>query len=205
MIRSVRITGGTIRGRQIRVPKGDHVRPTTDRVREALFSILAARLDGAAFLDLYAGSGAVGLDAWSRGARPVWWVEHHPSGFAVLQRNVETLCDDGVCVVRADAVKFLKKGLVPRRFDIIFADPPYWESGGREFREDRLHPQDGRGMPDVLLRAAAATEVLASDGLFIVEQGTKTPYRPVDGWEMVQERVYGMSCLRMFRQAVRAT
>ncbi len=184
MMPGMRVTGGMLRGRQVRVPKGNRVRPTTDRVREALFSIIGTRIEGAAFLDLFAGSGAVGLGAWSRGARPVWWVEQHAGTLAVLRRNVEGLCDGGTRIVRGDAVRFLKKGLVPHRFDIIFSDPPYR-------KEDLLV---------TLMDAVVAGEVLAPDGLFVVEQQSKTAYRPVDGWELVRERCYGISCLRVFRQ-----
>lgn len=206
----MRITGGILRGRQVRVPKGDRVRPTTDRVREALFSVLRDRVEGAAFLDLYAGSGAVGLGAWSRGARPVWWVEQHSSSLAVLRRNVEGLCDEGTRIVRDDAVRFLKKGLVPARFDIIFADPPYregdWSSAiGRRDGRGKRRSEEGQegGLSAVLLAAAAAGDVLAPDGLFVVEQRAGSHYRPVEGWELVRERVYGISCLRVFRQVLK--
>jgi 16S rRNA (guanine(966)-N(2))-methyltransferase RsmD len=91
----MRVTGGTLGGRLLKVPKGDAVRPTQDMVRQALFSSFATLVPGSRFLDLFAGSGAVGLEAWSRGAAYVCWVESDPRAFRVLKENVETLCGPG--------------------------------------------------------------------------------------------------------------
>ena len=87
----MRITSGHLKGRTIRVPAAG-VRPSQDRLRESLFSSLGGRLDGWRVLDLFAGSGALGLEAWSRGAHEVVWIESHPRTFAVLRENVRALC-----------------------------------------------------------------------------------------------------------------
>ena len=111
-------------GRRIKAPDGA-VRPTQDRVREALFSMLGDRVPGCRFLDLFAGSGAVGIEAWSRGAAFVCWIEAHPRVCAVLKKNVSDLCDGRTRVLRCNAEPFLKKWLEEEPFHIIFADPPY--------------------------------------------------------------------------------
>ena len=87
----MRVSGGALGGRRIEVPGGDRVRPTQDMVRQALFSSLAALVPECRFLDLFAGSGAVGLEAWSRGAAHVTWVERDPRTLAVLRGNVASL------------------------------------------------------------------------------------------------------------------
>jgi 16S rRNA (guanine966-N2)-methyltransferase len=121
-----RIIGGAAGGRRLRTPPGDRTRPTSDRVREALFSSWESRLgslDGLAFLDLYAGSGAVGLEARSRGARPVVLVEQVGRTAGVIRDNVRTLGLDGCTVVHAAVSRHLAG--TPQGFDVVFLDPPY--------------------------------------------------------------------------------
>ncbi|MEI6807548.1 MAG: RsmD family RNA methyltransferase, partial [bacterium] len=132
----IRVSGGEIRGRRILTP-GDMIRPTQEKVRQALFSCLAEKTPGCRFLDLFAGSGAVGLEAWSRGASFVCWVERDPRVAGVLKQNVASLCvpsegregkvacDGKTRVVMTDAGRFASKAGFDEPFDIIFADPPY--------------------------------------------------------------------------------
>jgi len=121
----MRIIAGTFGGRRL-VPPGDaRVRPTADRVREAWMSILAAELPGARVLDLYAGSGALGLEALSRGAATADFVELGRASLAALARNVEALgVADRVRMHRGDALRFAER-LEPGAYDLAFADPPY--------------------------------------------------------------------------------
>ena len=112
----------------LRVPHGA-VRPTQDRVRAALFSILGARVSGARCLDLFAGTGALGLEAWSRGAASVCWVESHPRHLAVLRQNVHELGGPEAAIFRVDVRVFIEKGLAPGPYDIILCDPPYARKG----------------------------------------------------------------------------
>ena len=122
---SLRIVAGEFGGRRLAAPKDARVRPTADRVREAWMSILAAELPGARVLDLYAGSGALGLEALSRGAASAAFVELHPASLAALASNVAALgVADRATVHRGDALRFVQ-GLGPAAFDIAFADPPY--------------------------------------------------------------------------------
>ena len=121
----MRIIAGEWRGRRLAAPAGRATRPTTDRAREAWMSIVQPALTGARVLDLFAGSGALGLEALSRGAAMATFVEHDPRALTALRKNVEVLnVRERVTIVRADAVKFLQS-LDPGAFDIAFADPPY--------------------------------------------------------------------------------
>ena len=120
----MRIIGGTFRGRRLAAPPGDRVRPTTDRVREAWISIVAPRLADAVVLDLYAGSGALGLEALSRGARHATFVELAPESLKALRANIAGLgVADHATVYRGDALRWLDRA--PAMFDVAFADPPY--------------------------------------------------------------------------------
>ena len=107
------------------MPKDARVRPTADRVREAWMSILGSELDGARVLDLFAGSGALGLEALSRGAVSATFVELNPPSLRALEQNIATLAvADVVTVHRGDAIRFTER-LPAGAFDIVLADPPY--------------------------------------------------------------------------------
>ena len=126
----MRIIAGEWKGRRISAPKGSHVRPTSDRVREAWMSIVQFELPGARVLDLFAGSGALGLEALSRGASFVDFVEHDARSIAVLEANAQALGAGDRCAIHcADATGFLaapRPGMTPPpAWDIAFADPPY--------------------------------------------------------------------------------
>lgn len=175
-------------------PRG--VRPTQDRVREALFAILGDRVQGARFLDLYAGSGSVGLEAWSRGADFVCWVETNRRVLATLKKNVEELCPDRARVVPADVGSFLGPGCTGKPFDLVFADPPYAVAAG-ERNESQRSRTDGTPWLERLLRLVSDASIMADTGILVVEQGAGQipPSRP--GWALM-ERVYGRSRLCFF-------
>jgi 16S rRNA (guanine966-N2)-methyltransferase len=121
----VRIVAGEFGGRRLAMPRDARVRPTADRVREAWMSILAGALPGARVLDLYAGSGALGLEALSRGAESVTFVEFNPPSLRALVANVATLgVADRVTVHRGDALRYAER-LGSGAFDLALADPPY--------------------------------------------------------------------------------
>ena len=188
----MRITGGIFRGQQIKAPKSN-CRPTQDMVREALFSMLADRVNGASFLDLFAGSGAVGLDAASRGARLVCWVDSDRRTLGLLKENVERICGKGqnqesdpvVKFFGGDAIGFLKKGLESQQFDLIFADPPY----------DR---DEKKGWLGKILDVLACGSMLAPGGVFVMEQSADEHFEENAGWVLIKDKKYGSTRLRFF-------
>jgi 16S rRNA (guanine966-N2)-methyltransferase len=121
---TLRLTGGTLRNRSVRAPSGRAVRPTPARVKEALFSILGPRIDGARVLDLFAGSGALGLEALSHGAAHATFVEAHRPTAEALRRTVTELALSDRATVLAQPAERVARAL-PGRYDIVFADPPY--------------------------------------------------------------------------------
>lgn len=191
----MRITGGELGGRHVKVPSAQ-VRPTQDAVREALFSMLMHVTEGAVFLDLFAGSGAVGIDAWSRGAKQVTWVEKDPKVVRVLRDNVETLCGSGSAtldassgIVHADVLTWLARpsSVAPGSVTIAYADPPYATG------EKSDHMSE-------VLALFAASGLAAPGAIFVAEQRTGTPYPDVpSGWERIRERRYGHTRVILFR------
>ena len=153
----MRIIAGKYRGRRLKGPPSLQTRPTSDRLRETLFNILAPRIGGARFLDLCAGSGAVGIEALSRGAGHVTFVDQSRKMCALIEANLDELQVDEneIEVVGREAAEFLrrhvKKGT--KRFDIFFFDPPY--------------ATDYEGVLDYV--GEGAEHLLAEDGLMIVE------------------------------------
>ncbi len=185
----MRITGGELRGRRLKVPSAGHVRPTQDAVREALFSILAPDIGDARFLDLYAGSGAVGIEAWSRGAAEVTWVEANPGVGRVLADNVRTLCGEGQgTIVHEDVLRWIGRARPDDRpYDIVYADPPYGDAENADPIE-------------AVLAALAASPLVAEGGLFIAEQRTGLPMPKSPGWARIKDRRYGHTRIAIFRR-----
>src|SRR3954462_2987632 len=121
----MRIVAGEYRGRRLLMPKDQRVRPTADRVREAWMSILGESLEGARVLDLFAGSGALGLEALSRGAASATFVELNPPSLRALHENITALgVESDVTVHRGDAMRFAER-LPEGAFDFVLADPPH--------------------------------------------------------------------------------
>ena len=180
----MRITGGINRGRTLKVPDGLDVRPTQDRVREALFSILMHEMPGARFLDLFSGSGAVGLEALSRGAASVTLVELNARHMAFAKANAAMLKASPE-FVQADACRYISEFAgIP--FDIAFADPPY--AMGEE-----------RGFGETLV-TLAARNVVRPEGLFIAETTSHMVIVDVPGWDLCRDREYGKSRLLVWKR-----
>jgi 16S rRNA (guanine966-N2)-methyltransferase len=176
----LRIIGGEWRGRKLRFPDVDGLRPTTDRVRETLFNWLQPVIHGARCLDLFSGSGALGLEALSRGAAAVQFVDSDRHAVQLLKENLYILNDERGTVAQADALKFLQGE--PRPFDIVFLDPP--------FRKELLSP---------CLEQLCKGDWLADGArLYIeVEQELGTPELPT-GWEWLRSKkagqvIYGLA------------
>ena len=128
MLGAMRVIAGEFRSRVLKAPGGMATRPTSDRLRETLANVLSPRMKGAHFLDLYAGSGAVGIEALSRGAAEVVFVERAAGALAVLRANLEALAIGPRARVRAASVGAFLAG-AEDRFDVVFLDPPYEAAG----------------------------------------------------------------------------
>lgn len=183
----MRIAGGEFGGRRLKVPKSGAVRPTQDRVREAIFSIVQGEIAGADFLDLFAGSGAVGLEALSRGASAATFVEQNRRHVAALRENLAQFpgAADRSCVVCADCYRWLSTH-AGAGFSIGFADPPY--ALGEE-----------RGYASVLA-TLAARDVIRPGGLFIAEMTAVQKAEETPGWELLRDRAYGRTRLCIWRR-----
>ena len=162
----MRVISGQYRGRMLRTPKGLEVRPTSDRLRETLFNILAPCIEGCRFLDLCAGSGAVGIEALSRGARDVVFVDLSRRACAVIEENLESIgIANGARIVNRDALSALKRlAGESEQFDIAFFDPPY---------ASELYSK--------VMAQLGAGELLAAEGIVITEHRAKTPPEPEYG------------------------
>ena len=145
----MRVIAGTYGGRILKAPPGDSTRPTSDRVREALFSILGARVHGASVLDLFAGSGALGLEALSRGADSVTFVDEAQPAIRAIEANLQALSAEAQ-VRRQDALRFLSHASrSAAQYDLVFLDPPYRQA-------ERLARPLSEALPAVLAPGAVA-------------------------------------------------
>ena len=175
----MRIVAGSRKGHRIAAPKGAATRPTGDRVREAVFSIIGP-VEGAAVLDLFAGSGAMGLEALSRGAASCIFVEREREAARTIQANLEKLRLTGAELVTRDVAAFLRDARERKRlFDLVLVDPPY---GEWERHEPAL--------------AELVPVVLAGDGLVVVE--TDEHIEPVLPLALVTTRRYGSARITVF-------
>lgn len=166
----MRIITGTSRGLPLAVPRGDATRPTSDRVREAIFSSLGTRVPGAAVLDLFAGTGALGLEAVSRGARSAVFVEQARAALDCLAKNLAKIAP-AAQVVRGDVLRELTRLTGP--FDLIFADPPYGTEIGP------------------VVTAIRQRALLAPDGLLVWESGKRDVLALPAEWRCCRDAVYG--------------
>jgi 16S rRNA (guanine(966)-N(2))-methyltransferase RsmD len=174
----MRVIAGTYGGRRLQAPPGVDTRPTADRTREALFSILGARVEGARVLDLFAGSGALGIEALSRGAAEATFVDNSAPAIRAIGANLEALGADAV-VARAEVRRFLGgASRSARQYDLVFLDPPY-----------RLAASLGGDL------SAALPAVLAPGATVVCEMDRRTPLDidlPIE-----DERRYGDTLIRI--------
>jgi len=174
----MRIIGGHFHGRVLKSPSSNTIRPTSDRLRESIFNILVHAYGDpiihARVLDLFAGTGALGLEAVSRGAKYALFVEEAAEARGLIRDNIETLSLTGTTkIFRRDATKLGVIGpLEP--FDLVFCDPPY-----------------GKGFAEKSLASARAGKWLASQALLIVEEAVKARFKTPEGFEELERRTYG--------------
>jgi 16S rRNA (guanine966-N2)-methyltransferase len=174
----LRVTAGQWGGRRLQAPAGAATRPTSDRVREALFSILGDRVAGARVLDLFAGSGALGIDALSRGAAEVTFVDSASAAIKAVRANLESVAGEAE-VRRLDARAFLRSARnAGRQYDLVFLDPPY---------------RRGAALAGELTTALPA--VLAPGARVAVESDRRAPLEL--GLSLLDERRYGDTLIRI--------
>jgi 16S rRNA (guanine966-N2)-methyltransferase len=175
----VRVVGGRLGGRRLVAPRGPHTRPTSDRIRESLFAILGS-VEDAVVLDLFAGSGALGIEALSRGARHATFVDSSPAAIAALRRNLAHLAlENAADVRRSDARVFLRKARATgRHYDLVFLDPPYRRAGALG-----------------AVVSAALPPVLAPGARVVTESDRRAPLELA--LRQVDERRYGDTLIRI--------
>jgi 16S rRNA (guanine(966)-N(2))-methyltransferase RsmD len=179
----LRIIAGKLRGRRLRAPEGLAVRPTSDRLRETLFNILSPKIEGSRFLDLCAGSGAIGIEAVSRGAAGVVFVDNSRRACRVIEDNLRILGINQSEIIASDALRaMIRLEERDERFDIIFFDPPY----------------DSDIYSRVLARLASSP-LLAPDAVVIVERRSKDePVRDYGGLKIFRQVKQGDSALAFY-------
>jgi len=175
----MRIVGGRLRGAKLATPQDQRLRPTSDKVRESIFNILAhgvedVEIEGARVIDLFAGTGALGCEALSRGAAFCLFVDNAPSSRGLIRQNIENLELTGVTrLFRRDASRLGPAGSV-KPFDLLFADPPY-----------------GQGLAERALTAAAEGGWLKPGAVCVVEERADAEFAPPEGFTPLDARRYG--------------
>jgi 16S rRNA (guanine(966)-N(2))-methyltransferase RsmD len=180
----MRVIAGAYRGRKLRTVEGAEVRPTSDRLRETLFNILAPTIRGTRFLDLCAGSGAVGIEALSRGATEVVFIESSRRACSVIEANLRTFgVDDGIRLICRDARAALTQlAETAAQFDIVFFDPPY-----------------ASDLYDQVMKHLATGDLLPVDSIVVVEHRVKHRLAPAySSLKMYRELKQGESALSFY-------
>jgi 16S rRNA (guanine966-N2)-methyltransferase len=183
----MRIVAGRYRGKALAAPKTYDIRPTGDRVRESVFNILAHSIEdftveGARVLDLFAGTGALGLEALSRGASYAHFIEDSAEARGLIRRNIETLGATGVTkIYRRDATKLGEIGTL-RPFGLVFADPPY-----------------GKRLAEKALASAASGGWLADKAVAVVEERAEAEFLPSQEFTLIDRRTYGDTAIYLIR------
>lgn len=171
----MRVISGSARGRKLKAPEGLTTRPTTDRIKESLFNIIAADLYECRFLDLFSGSGSMGIEAISRGAKKAVFVDNNRNSVAVINENIKaTRFEERAEVMNCDVSNAIARlGGLGEKFDIIFMDPPY-----------------NKGLVESALTYIVKENILADDGYIIAEQSQEDKIPEVQGLEVFRIKDY---------------
>ena len=188
----MRVVGGTLRGRKLKTFKGSAIRPTTDRVREAVFNIIAPLMPLDRALDLYAGTGAMGIESLSRGAAQAFFVDSNPAAIDIIKKNIESLgLSKRAKVYKSEAKSFIetvtKKG---EGFDLVFIDPPY--GAGLLMKTLSLVAKKNNG------------SILRPGGVIVAEASKRNPIDDKavpEGLELLDSKKYGDSSIYIFKRS----
>ena len=179
----VRVISGSARGLKLNTPGDDRVRPTTDRVKESMFNIVQDWVYDSQVLDLFAGSGALGIEALSRGASQAVFCDNSLDSIKIIKSNIEKArVADRSQIVSGDFKRCLRDmGAKNQSFDMIFVDPPYY-----------------KGLFEEVLDTIRACKILKKDGIVIVEHDAKRLIGQVEGLEVYKEKKYGITMLTFY-------
>lgn len=179
----VRVISGSARGLKLNTPGDDRVRPTTDRVKESMFNIVQDWVYDSQVLDLFAGSGALGIEALSRGASQAVFCDNSLDSIKIIKSNIEKArVVDRSQIVSGDYKRCLRDMEAKNQsFDMIFVDPPYYE-----------------GLFEEVLDTIRSCKILKKDGIVIVEHDAKRPIGQVEGLEVYKEKKYGITMLTFY-------
>ncbi len=181
----IRVIGGEYRGRRLTSVKGMATRPTADRVRESIFNIIGDKISGARVLDLFAGTGAMGIEAMSRGADFALFIDNSPAAIKTIQHNIETLgirMDMDAVILCRDIGRNLNDLQGTSEFDLIFMDPPY-----------------GKGLIEPTLAALPKTHSLRLEAIAVVEHRADEPIKDVSSFRVYDQRTYGKTMVSFFQ------
>ena len=182
----MRVIAGSARRLQLKTIEGLDTRPTTDRIKETLFNMLQNDLAGCRFLDLFAGSGGIGIEALSRGAKEAVFVEKNPKATACIRQNLEfTRLADRGRVMETDVFSALSRLENQGAFDYIFMDPPY-----------------NMGLIEPALEAAAESGALSENGIIVLESDSTDFRDEFSGLEIIKQRRYGRTYITVYSRAV---
>lgn len=186
----MRVIGGKLKGKKLFSIKGLSLRPTSDRVRESIFDILQGSIDGSRVLDLFAGTGAMGIEALSRGAVFAIFVENSPASLGALQRNLVDCRLQEVSEVLSQEAKVGIRFLAGRgeKFDLIFLDPPY-----------------GKGLTRITLEVLAESPIARPETLIVAEHAPEEEIKGILGLKRVDFRKYGGTCVSFFRREIKGS
>ena len=180
----MRIITGDFKGRRLEMPENNNIRPTTEKVKEAIFSIIAGNLEDAVCVDLFAGTGNLGLEALSRGAGKCYFADNSRESLDLIKRNI-AMCraEEWSCVIPGDFEKVLTRlGERGEKIDIFFLDPPY-----------------KRGLYDRCFEAIREYELLAEEGIIITEHNQRDKLaEELSGFVLIKERVYGSVAISIY-------
>lgn len=171
----MRVIAGTARSLPLKTPDGMDTRPTTDRIKETLFNMLQPYVPGSIFVDLFSGSGGIGIEAISRGAVRAYFVENAPAAIQCIQQNIAfTKFTERAIVIKQDALAALSS-IHEKHVDVIFMDPPY-----------------GQGHGERILRALLQEPYVDEDTLILLEEAKGADFSYVEslGYELVKEKIY---------------
>jgi 16S rRNA (guanine966-N2)-methyltransferase len=182
----MRIIAGSAKRREIKVPK-ELVRPTTDRTREALFSILAQYVAEAEVLDIFAGAGSLGLESLSRGAKSCDFVDKSWACTRVIDSNLLKLKLKGGSVINLDAISYIRRSI--GMYDLIFCDAPYYKvAGERDFVREILAEEN-------------LSKILRGEGLLVLETDSRYSLTLPPHWQSIDRRIYGGCAIHFLKKA----